>query len=39
MTDYLMPSDKHNLGVAKAAGLIFSLFNVSLSRGMPYCQP
>ena len=39
MTIWLMPSDKQNLITAKAAGLISSLFNVALSRDVPFCQP
>ena len=33
-----MPSDKHNSIMAKAAGLISSLFNVASFGHMPFCQ-
>ena len=39
LSDYLMPSDKHNSITAKAMGSISSLFNVALSREVPFCQP
>ena len=34
-----MPSDKRNSITAKATGLIFSLFNVSSARQVPFCIP
>jgi len=34
-----MPSDKHNLITAKAMGLIFLLFNVTLSLDVPFGIP
>jgi len=34
-----MPSAKHNLPMDKATGLIFSLFNITLSRDVPFHQP
>ena len=34
-----MPSAKHNLTMDKATGLIFSLFDVTLSQDMPFRQP
>ena len=34
-----MPLDKHNSIKAMATGLISSLFNVTLSRDVPFCQP
>jgi len=33
-----MPSDKHNSIAAKAMGLIFALFNVTLSQDAHFCQ-
>ena len=39
LTDYLMPSDKHNSITTRAMGLISSLFNVASSRDVPFCQP
>jgi len=36
---WLMPSDKHNSITAQAMGLISSLFNVALSRDVPFHQP
>ena len=39
MTDQLIPLDKRNLIMAKATSLIYSLFNVTSSRDMPFCQP
>jgi len=33
---YLMPSDRHNLIIAKATGLIFSLFNIASAREAPF---
>ena len=38
LTYWLMPSEKHNSILAKATGLISSLFNVALSQGMSFCQ-
>ena len=35
---WLMPSDKHNSITAKGMGLISSLFNVTLSRDVPFYQ-
>jgi len=34
-----MPSDKRNWIMAKATGLISSLFNVASSRDVPFRQP
>jgi len=34
-----MPSDKHNLTMTIATGLISLLINVTLSRDVPLCQP
>ena len=39
MTDWLMTSDKCNSIIAKATGLISSLFNVTSSRDVLFCQP
>jgi len=33
-----MPSEKRNSILAKATGLISSLFNIALSQGMSFCQ-
>ena len=38
LTELLMPSNKHNSIMAVATGLISSLFNVTLSGDMPFCQ-
>ena len=38
LTDWLMPSDKRNSIMAIATGLISSLFNVTLSQDVPFCQ-
>ena len=35
----LIPSDKHNLIMAKAMGLIFSLFNITSSLDVPFGIP
>jgi len=35
LTEFLMPSDSHNLTMAKAMGLIFSLFNIASAREVP----
>jgi len=34
-----MPSDKRNLIMARAIGLIISLISVALSQDVPFCQP
>jgi len=34
-----MPSDSHNLTMVKAAGLIFSLFNVASAQEAPFAIP
>jgi len=34
-----MPSDSHNSTMAKATGLIFSLFNVAPAREVPFAIP
>ena len=34
-----MPSDKHNSIMAKAMGLIFSLFDVALAQEVPFGIP
>jgi len=34
-----MPSDSHNSKMAKATGLIFLLFNVTLAREVPFAIP
>ena len=34
-----MPSAKHNSTMDKAIGLIFSLFDIALSRDVPFFQP
>jgi len=34
-----MPSDKHNSITAKATGLIFSLFDITLSQDVPFGTP
>ena len=39
LTPLLMPSDKHNSITAIATALISSLFNVTLSRNVPFRQP
>ena len=39
LTDWLMPSDKHNSIMAIATGFISSLFNVASSRDVPFRQP
>jgi len=39
LTDWLMPSDKHNLILAKVTGLISSLLNVASSGDVPFCHP
>jgi len=39
LTHSLMPSAKHNLAMDVATGLISSLFDVALSRDVPFRQP
>jgi len=34
-----MPSDSHNSTIAKATGLIFSLFSVASAREVPFAIP
>jgi len=34
-----IPSDKHNSLMTKATGFISSLLNITLYRGVPFCQP
>jgi len=34
-----MPLDKRNSKTTKAMGLIFALFVITSSQGVPFCQP
>ena len=35
----IIPPDKCNLITTNARGLIFALFNITLSEDVPFCQP